>query len=963
MRFLALLLCTSPAFGQFPPPYDSEKGAAPMPAEEAAAKFKMPPGFKVTVFAKEPDVRNPIGCCWDAKGRLWIAENYTYAERPMNFDLSLSDRVVVFHDKDGDGKPDDRFVFMDGLKRLTSVCVGRGGVWLMCPPQLLFVPDKDHDGKPDGPAQVILEGFDVPKENYHNFANGLKWGPDGWLYGRCGASCPGNVRLATEGPDKAVPLAGGIWRFSPEMKVFEPLCHGTTNPWGHDWDEDGNCFFVNSVNGHLWHMIPGAHYRRPHTISPNPYVYEPMEMIADHWHFDVGKGWTASRKVDETVDALGGGHAHSGCMIYYGDNWPKEYRGKLMTLNLHGRRINVERLEKYKSGFVGKREPDIFQAADPNFRGIDLTYGPDGAVYVLDWSDTGECHEHNGVQRSTGRIYRIAYGEIFAKSTPDLAKMAIIEREELCANHANHWYRQQFASVCFDKKMDPHQVNRPLQPRIESGIPVNPSEYPTDTTRGEVRIKPFGDATDWANRIYTLKNSSLSKSHVRLVAASNLSRHPLSTRAVNSAVLMAHAEDADDPNIPYLIWYGLIPVSNSTPEVLPKLAAEGKIPKVREWIARRLSEMVEAKPGPLDELISLTAAAAEGDRRDVLRGMQAGLAGLAKVKMPAAWAKFNKTFSGDDAAKYVAIAQSCDVLFGDGRALDDVRKIALDDKADLNQRKAALASLIAANPPELRTVCEKTIKTRFLNSVAVKGLAKFDDAGKLIATSYGSFHPSERATAIEVLVSRPSFAGELLKEMTAGRIPRGDVSAAQARQVRGFNNAELTASLGKAWGEFRDSPKDKSDFIAKLKADLTKDVLAKANATNGKALFAKHCASCHKLFGEGAEIGPDLTGAGRDDMDYLLSNIVDPSAVVTKDFQITNFQLADGRSVAGIVMSDTDGKVTVQTATEKVTLRKAEIESRSPSALSLMPDGLLQSLTASEVKDLFAYLQAKSRVP
>jgi putative membrane-bound dehydrogenase-like protein len=967
MRFLALLLCTSPAFGQFPPPYDSEKGAAPMPAEEAAAKFKMPPGFKVTVFAKEPDVRNPIGCCWDAKGRLWIAENYTYAERPMNFDLSLSDRVVVFHDKDGDGKPDDRFVFMDGLKRLTSVCVGRGGVWLMCPPQLLFVPDKDHDGKPDGPAQVILEGFDVPKENYHNFANGLKWGPDGWLYGRCGASCPGNVRLATEGPDKAVPLAGGIWRFSPELNIFEPLCHGTTNPWGHDWDEDGNCFFVNSVNGHLWHMIPGAHYRRPHTISPNPYVYEPMEMIADHWHFDVGKGWTASRKVDETVDALGGGHAHSGCMIYYGDNWPKEYRGKLMTLNLHGRRINVERLEKYKSGFVGKREPDIFQAADPNFRGIDLTYGPDGAVYVLDWSDTGECHEHIGVQRSSGRIYRIAYGETkkMLLSHQDKLGLSAIAQH---MNENNRWYRnllQAEFAIELQKIHSPPFVmlfNSYHTPRGGISGGINYGNTALDSPVGHIRaIDGMSQERMFRSTISRLEFDCVPS--VRLHLASEMQRLNPIARVAAAHVLSAFSQDADDPNIPYLIWYALIPVSNSTPEVLPKLAAEGKIPKVREWIARRLSEMVEAKPGPLDELISLTATAAEGDRRDVLRGMQAGLAGLAKVKAPAAWAKFNKTFTGDDSAKYVAIAQSCDVLFGDGRALDDVRKIALDDKADLNQRKAALASLIAANPLELRTVCEKTIKTRFLNSVAVKGLAKFDDAGKLIASSYGSFHPSERATAIEVLVSRPSFAGELLKEMTAGRIPRGDVSAAQARQIRGFNNAELTASLGKAWGEFRDSPKDKSDFIAKLKGELTKDVLAKANATNGKALFAKHCASCHKLFGEGAEIGPDLTGAGRDDMDYLLSNIVDPSAVVTKDFQITNFQLADGRSVAGIVMSDADGKVTVQTATEKVTLRKAEIESRSPSALSLMPDGLLQTLTVAEVKDLFAYLQAKSRVP
>lgn len=954
MRIASLLILVSLAptviaQSKFVEPYDSEKGAKPMPAEEAAAKFKMPPGFKVTVFASEPDVRNPIGCSWDAKGRLWIAENYTYAERPMNFDLNLSDRVVVFHDKDGDGKPDERFVFMDGLKRLTSVCVGRGGVWLMCPPQLLFVPDADHDGKPDGPAQVILEGFDVPKENYHNFANGLKWGPDGWLYGRCGASCPGNVRLATEGPEKAVPLAGGIWRFSPEMKIFEPLCHGTTNPWGHDWDENGNCFFVNSVNGHLWHMIPGAHYRRPHTISPNPYVYEPMEMIADHWHFDTAKGWNQkavndSRNVDATVDALGGGHAHSGCMIYYGDNWPKEYRGKLMTLNLHGRRINVERLEKYKSGFIAKREPDIFQAADPNFRGIDLTYGPDGAVYVLDWSDTGECHEHNGVHRSSGRIYRITYGETKPTSPIDLMALNPIELMDMKAN-ANHWYLRMINLIHDEKAIE--------KSKSEKNVNTTPWTIRFDSAQGKIIEKVVIPQTQLLRASHIQDTATTDR-----ILASYLRSMPIRERVQSARSLMIQGWYADDPNIPYLIWYGLIPVSNEMPEKLPPLAAEGKMPKVREWITRRLSEMVNTKPGPLDDLLQRTAKSSEADRRDVIVGMTAGLAGFTKVKPLEGWKQFNKEFTDP---KFVAMAKALDVLFGDGRAIDEVRKIALDDKADLNQRKAALASLISANAPDLKTVCEKTIKTRFLNSVAVTGLAKFDDAGRLIASSYGSFHPSERSKAIEVLVSRPSFAAELLKEMAAGRIGRTDVSAAQARQVRSFGKEELTAQLGKVWGEFRESPKDKQAFMEKWKKELMAGNAG--DPSKGRALFTKHCATCHRLFGEGAEIGPDLTGAGRSDLDYLLSNIVDPSAVVTKDFQMTRFQLADGRTVSGIITQETEAKVTVQTATEKVTLPKGDIESRSATTQSLMPEGLLEPLKPEEIRDLFKYLQSPTRVP
>ncbi len=402
----AVMFAGSSWAADFPAPFNSEKTPGePMPAEEVAAKWDVPEGFKVQVFAAEPDVQNPIACAWDARGRLWIAENYTYAERPVKWETKLRDRVLIFEDVDGDGRHDKRTVFTDEVQHLTSVEVGRGGVWLMCPPQLLFIPDKDGDDHPDGPAEVVLDGFDIPSENYHNLANGLRWGPDGWLYGRCGASAPGKVGAPGTPDDQRIPLAGGIWRYHPERKVFEAICHGTTNPWGHDWNEAGDLFFTNTVNGQLWHAIPGAHFERPHTIDPNPYVYELMGQTADHYHFDTGKGWTASR--DGAANAFGGGHAHCGAMIYLGDNWPDSFRGKLYTLNFHGRRMNVERLEREGSGYVGKHDGDLFLCPDPFFRGIDLTYGPDGGVYVLDWSDTGECHESTGVHRTSGRIYKI----------------------------------------------------------------------------------------------------------------------------------------------------------------------------------------------------------------------------------------------------------------------------------------------------------------------------------------------------------------------------------------------------------------------------------------------------------------------------------------------------------------------------------------------------------------------------
>ena len=1002
---LAVAATLTPA-AEFPKPFDSEKdrSARPMSADEAARGFEVPKGFKVSVFAAEPDVMNPIAMSWDTKGRLWVAENFTYAERPQRFEPNLRDRVLIFEDRDGDGKPEKRTVFLDDAQHLTGLTVGLGGVWLMCPPQVLFVPDRNGDDKPDGPPEVVLDGFDVPRENYHNFANGLKWGPDGWLYGRCGASAPGMIHRPDQPKSAAIPLAGTIWRYHPTRKVFEALASGTTNPWGHDWDANGECFFVNTVNGHLWHLIPGAHYRRPHTIDPNPLVYEPMEMIADHWHWDEGKDWADSRKVTGEHDRRGGGHAHSGCMIYQGNQWPEAYRGKLMTLNFHGRRINIDRLERRGSGYVAKHDPDILKSNDSLFRGIELDYGPDGSVYVLDWSDTGECHEHTGVHRNSGRIYRVTYGDPKPVPTPDLTTKTLKELLRDVTNNENAWCTRQALRELDNRQLTPggedHEhvertirrlaMTAPTAARLRIrwagkaieghtsddlaladsdeyvrafGIMSSLDEYPLDTVVGNSRTETMTIEPELLTQFHSLASTDPS-SRVRLALASSLQRLPTKHRPALAAALLTHAEDATDANIPFMIWYGLIPVAHKNPEALVPLAAEAKIPAVRIWIARRFSEIYAKQPELLNALLKQTVDKPENVRGEVLMGMTTGFAGVHKLAPPAAWPAYPKNFTGPVAGPMNHLVQNLNVIFGDGRALDEVRKLALDAKADMNLRKSALRTLIEAKPADLRPICEKLLKTRFLNLVALEGLTRFSDpaVGKLIAASYKQFHHSERQAMLDALASRPEFAGALLDLIAEGTMPRSDLTAVQVRQIRGFNKPDLTKRLTEVWGELRDSPKDKADLIAKLKSDLTPQRLAAADKRKGRTLFATNCATCHRLFGTGGEVGPDLTGAGRKDLDYLLSNIVDPSAVVNKDFTMTVLSLADGRNVSGIIMAEKDAALTVQTPKERVAIAKVDVEKRMPSTLSLMPDALLQPFTPEQIADLIAYLMADGQV-
>ncbi len=243
-------------------------------------------------------------------------------------------------------------------------------------------------------------------------------------------------------------------------------------------------------------------------------------------------------------------------------------------------------------------------------------------------------------------------------------------------------------------------------------------------------------------------------------------------------------------------------------------------------------------------------------------------------------------------------------------------------------RRAALQTLIDNRSPDLRSICERLLKVRFLNTTAIGGLALFDDPaiGKTLAASYRTFHPSERGAILDTLVSRPTFARSLLDAVSSGAIPRADLTAFHARQIRTHDDPELRRRLTEVWGELRDSPSDKRDQMAAIRARLTPSTLANADKGRGRVVFNKVCASCHTLYGHGGQVGPDLTGAGRDNLDYLLENLIDPSATVGVDFRMTIVSLNDGRILNGMIRSQTDRAITLQTQDATVVVSKSDVE-------------------------------------
>lgn len=998
-------------FAAFPTPYNTEHDTTTtrVPVTEAVAALKLPPGFKATVFAAEPDLQNPIALAWDARGRLWVAENYTYAELPLMFDLGLRDRILVFEDKNGDGHFSSRRVFTDDVQRCTSIEIGHGGVWAMCPPQLLFFPDRDGDGVPDGAPEVVLDGFTVSREKNHTVGNGLRFGPDGWLYGRCGQTSPGDIGTPGTPKEARLPLRGSLWRYHPQRKVVEVINSGTSNPWGHDWNERGELFFINTVIGHLWHSMTGAHYvRNGFALEPNPAVYELIDQHADHYHWDTGEAWNDVRKIGVTAASsrVGGGHAHAGMMVYLGDNWPAQYRGRLFTLNFHGRRMNQEILERSGSGYVGRHGDDFFTTSDPWFRGVEVSYGPDGGVFVLDWSDTGECHDETGVHRLSGRAYKITYGQPKRPAIDDVTKL---DGRELAAlhTHPNEWFVRQARLELAARSSAGHNVQDAKEPLLKLfeansdvvvklrafwtlfvmdvadqgflraqlshdnehvrtwAIRLLSDTWPLDTlmSRRPARVEVAPDAAVLADFLRLAKSDP--SAMVRLALASVLQRLPLEQRAPLASALVAHGEDAGDHNLPLLIWYALIPLAESDPAGLSKIAASCDLPRTRRLIARRLAEVLESDPAQLNALIAIAVEKSREFQTDMVLGLAEGLKGWRKATKPAAWDALAAKLS--DAADPIVRDRMRDlkVLFGDGRSLDELRAVALNAKVSLTSRETALRTLIAAHPPDLREICERLLNVRFLNLVAAQGLAQFDDpgVGENIAKNYQKFDPLEREAVLQTLLTRPAFVRALLGEIATGGIPRTVLTPFYVRQIRGFGDSGLTAELTAIWGESREPAADKRALIAQLGKRLTTETLAQADKSKGRVVFSNLCSACHTLYGHGGRIGPDLTGSGRSNLDYLLENIVDPSANVSADFRINLVALKDGRSLSGMVTGRTPRTLTLQGMTDKVTVEHSEISARQELAQSMMPEGLLESLTADQVRDLIAYLMHPTQVP
>ncbi len=950
--------------------------------KEAVDQMTIREGYKVNAFASEPMITQPMAFCWDDRGRMWIAENRDYESRGHGFSKFGDSRILILEDTDHDGVADTRKVFLEGIPFPAGIAVGFDGVWLGAPPNLLFVPDRDGDDRADmDDIEVRLTGWGI--RDRHETLNSFHWGPDGWLYGCQGFATPslvgkpksdGKLYKKNEPFPKDIPLEGagtpingGVWRYHPTKDLFEVVAHGFSNPWGIDFDAKGQCFITACVIPHMWHVIPGGIYHRQGGRHYNPYVYSDIRTIVDHAHQS----------------------AHGGARVYLSDAFPADQHGRLFMANIHEHAVLTDVLTKKGSGYVASHGEDFLRANNAQWIGFSMEIGPGGNVYVLDWHDADICGK-DVLNKETGRVFRIAPEKSLAKDWKNrYADLNTLSGSDLVdlQTSPSAWHARRARGI-LQKRAHQEKLNEEVHGRLRDLLEKNPNSdwklralWTLHVTGGltEESLFKLLDHKDeylraWAVQLLTEDQKASPKTlakfatmasedqspTVRLYLAAAMQRMPIAQRWELMEALTLRGEDKDDHNIPKMIWFGLEPMVSVDPARVLGIAHRTGLPILTQWIARRAAEGDQKMLGAA--MVSLGSP--EGSKTTqlgLLQGIREGLGTRKNLKATPEWLVHLNRFNRDDEdPKIKRLALELSQLFGNVDAGKAMLTTVGNEKASLSGRKAALAQLADQKNASLQKLIPDLLDDDNLRTEAIRAVASYEDENLtgLLLKRYPKLSESDKLEALRSLASRPKSGWALTQAIQNKSIPKKEVPAYVARQLRRV----VGNGFVEIWGPIDLLPADKQKALEKYEKLLSKPTLAAADQVNGKAIFKRTCSACHILNGEGGMIGPDLTGSNRADLNYLLDNILNPSAVIQDDYKLKIITTRDGRTLTGNIASENDRQLTLRMVGQDTVVDKSTIQSRETVPVSMMPEGLLGTLSDKEVIDLVAYLRTMENV-
>ena len=979
-------------------------------SEEAASKMQVADGLEVQLVAAEPLVRQPVAIEFDDQGRLWVVQylqypnpeglkrvavdrysrtKYDRVPEPPPRGPKGADKITILEDINGDGRMDHAKDFVSGLNLTSGIAFGHGGVFVLNVPYLLFYPDKNRDDVPDTDPEVLLTGFGM--EDAHSVANSLTWGPDGWLYGCQGSTVTANIR--------GIEFQQGVWRYHPISKRFELFCEGGGNSWGLDFDPRGRLLYSTNWGGNiLLDAVQGGYYIKSfgkHGALHNPHAYGYFDH-APHRNFT-------------------GGHVTVGGLVYQGGALPPQYNGRYIAGDLLGHGVNWHSIENFGSTVKTAHGGQMVDARDTWFAPTDVTTGPDGAIYFTDWHDARTAHPDPDADwdRSNGRIYRLKTKGATGEKTPDFAKLSDDDLMKYHL-HPNQWQvrksRQELVRRFVVGPINNQTKERlnVLNKRLIASINENKKEMQSIESLwtlyciggfNEDLAHSLLDSPNVAVRYWTLRflgdrgEISEKMAHrldefaeqesdvwVRGQVAATAARLP-----AKWAVPMINANinrniDNLDPFLPLQWWWAVEKHSVSGREEVMKRFIRPTLWKSKLGSGFLLPRLIRryAAEGNSDGLNSVTrlikAAPTEANRATL---WQPVLLGLQEVKLPADQLQmWQNQLKQHELAKIVKESwgknrddlslANLGVTIGIPDIINRTQELAFaaDTEPEIRLKNLGILKILAL--PDLSSpafsLFENTTDPA-VRKASLEILARIDDP--TIINRLIKFYQSEKKLGSElksqirdVMLARPASARAWLMAVDRNEIATSETPIDQIRRVSLFNDKELNAVVTKHWGRLEAASREEK--LAEVRR-LNNDVRASAgNAIEGRIVFQKNCNNCHQLFGEGAKVGPDLTSSNRQDRDFLLVSLVDPSSVVRKEYVSLVVHTKSGQVLTGLPQSrDDNGLTLIDAKGQKTLISNGEIEEIQESSVSLMPEDLYRQLSPKQLRDLFAYIQSK----
>ncbi len=972
---LILFLCFAPfslstalADDEVLPRRQTKPPGPPSSPAEAIAKMTVPEGFKVELVASEPQIVNPVAMTFDERGRIWVTESFEYPRREPG---PGRDRIRVLEDTDHDGQVDKVTVFAEGLNIPSGIAVGAGGVWVANAPDILFMQDTNGDGRADK-QEVVVTGFG--RDDTHELPNSLTWGPDGWLYGLNGVFNRSRVKHRGREYD----FTCALFRIHPRTRDFELFCEGTSNPWGIAFNNEGSAFVSACVIDHLWHLTETGYYHRQGGPYP-PFTWK-LESIVKHQHQLA---------------------AYCGIHFFDSDAYPVEYREKLYMGNIHGNCINCDELSRDGSTYFGTTRDDFLSANDAWFMPVVQKTGPDGCLYILDWYDRYHCYQDAnrdpaGIDRLKGRLYRVRYQNSPRAEPFDLAQEndeQLIER----LHSPNVFYRDLAQRLLWERQR-PETIKKLEQLVLDDREPRKARMHGLWALAGcgpldaafHARLLADGDAgiRAWGVRAAGNQRKLEASLQAQVVALVN---DPSPDVVLQTAIaagklegidplplwVQALSQCGDDKLIPHIVWQNLHPrLENSSEPFLAivqprKLADEPNLaalmPRVIERILGAANLNAQAVAGLLAMLVD------DPNANSPLAGqclaMLASKIQTREIAGPRLEAVrfrteplIRKLLNGRAEAPLYLDAALLAATWQDASGLNAVRQAFISQQLPDPRRLQALDALVAASDSGALEAAAGVLSAGQKNSIDLRrrvldslGRLEKPDVAETVLAAYPRLEAELKPQAIELLTGRATWSKQLLAAIGDGRLPTSALNMNQVRKLLASKDKELVEQVQQVWGTLRTERNPQREQVI---AEMRKFLRANPGDPHaGQGVFKKLCGQCHKIYGEGQEVGPDITVNGRSSFEQLLSNVFDPSLVIGAAYQARTVITQDGRIVTGLVAEDSPQRVVLKIQGGKQeTIARNNIDEMETSKLSLMPEDLEKQLKPAEIADLFAFI-------